>query len=287
MADIVLYVLISMIGLISLVGIIYQIALQRKKKTEVDIYTQQLQFAVDQTTREMQKFFDILRLKPTAKGELGENIVSMVLANLPRQYVRKQYQPRDVIGCKIDFVVQLPDSNLFIPIDSKFVFPSYFSEKLDITKDPQAQTRLNKEILRRAKEITKYTKSAETTDFVLMFLPDLVHSYLNPESFQELAAMNVVPTNTSGLLSAIFMIKMQYRFVNLNKSVKRFSMVQMNVCQGLRDAAEKLTTSSKQLQHSLNNLIDATKEVSELGRILETLGEEENADMPFDALNRI
>jgi len=276
MADIVLYALISIIGLISLASIIYQITLQRKKKTEVDIYTQQLQFAVDQTTREMQKFFDILRLKPVAKGALGENIVSMVLANLPRQYVKKQYQPRDIAGCKIDFVVQLPESNLYIPIDSKFVLPSYISENLDITKDPQAQTRLNKEILRRAKEITKYTKSSETTDFVLMFLPDLIHSFLKPESFQELAAMHVVPTNTSGLLSAIFMIKMQYRFVNLNKSVKRFGMVQMNVCRGLREVSEKLGTSTKQLQHSLNNLLEMTKEVTELAGILEMLGEDDS-----------
>ncbi|NHJ46619.1 MAG: DNA recombination protein RmuC [Asgard group archaeon] len=271
MADIVLYVLISIACLFGFTSLIYQIIIQRKKKTEINVYKDQMQYAVDQTTREMQRFFDVLRMKPTAKGDFGENIVDMLLSNLPSQYVRTQYQPKDLSGSRIDFVVKLPHSNLLIPIDSKFILPKYFDENTDFQRDKIAADRLNKEVIKRGKEITKYVKSAETTDFVLMFIPDLIYSLLKSDSFQVLASMNVVPTNTSGLLSTIFMIKMQHRFVNLNSAVGRFGLIQMNVCQGLREVIDKIRTGSSQLQHSMNNLSDVVKEISELNSILESL----------------
>ncbi|MHA1211509.1 MAG: DNA recombination protein RmuC [Candidatus Heimdallarchaeota archaeon] len=273
MADIVLYVLISIACVIGLAGIIYQAIVQRKKKTEVNVYKEQMQFAVDQTTRELQKFFDILQMKPTAKGGFGENIVDMLLANLPKQYVKTQYQPKDAVGSRIDFVVTLPQSKLMIPIDSKFIMPKYFEDKTDFQMDKFAIERLNKEVIKRAKEITKYCKSEETTDFVLMFIPDLIFSVLTGTTIQTLAGMKVVPTNTSGLLSTIFMINMQHRFVNLNQAANRFGSVQMNVCHGLREVIDNLRKSTTQLQHSLNNVSDATRDVVELNSLLESLGE--------------
>jgi DNA anti-recombination protein RmuC len=271
MADVLLYVLISIACGIGLMSIIYQALIQRKKKTEVNIVKEQMQIAVDQTTREMQKFFDILRMKPTTKGGFGENIVDLLLSNLPQQYIRSQYQPKDLSGSRIDFVVKLPKSNMLLPIDSKFILPKYFDENTDFQSDKMAVDKLNKEVIKRGKEIEKYVLSHETTDFVLMFIPDLIYSLLKSDTFQDLASMCIVPTNTSGLLSTIFMIKMQHRFINLNSSVGRFGLVQMNVCQGLREVIDKLRTGSLQLQHSMNNINDAVKEISELNLILESL----------------
>ena len=276
MAEVLLYVLVSLACLLGLIGIFYQIIIQRKKKTEVNVYSEQMQYAVDQTTREMQKFFDILRMKPSSQGGFGENIVDILLSNLPKKMVKTQYQPKDNSSCRIDFTVQLPYSDLLIPIDSKFILPKELDNGEFIQLDKIAIDRLNKKVIRRANEITKYVDSVETTDFVLMFIPDFIYGILNGQTIQELAAMKVVPTNTSGLLSTIFMINMQHRFIKLNSAASEFGNIQMRVCQGLGDVVERLRTGSTQMQYSLNNLSDAVSELTKLQTILETLDVEES-----------
>ncbi|NHJ85395.1 MAG: DNA recombination protein RmuC [Asgard group archaeon] len=276
MADLIIYILISTACALGLIGLIVQIIIHKKKRLEVDIYKEQMQYAVDQTTREMQKFFDYLQLKPTTKGGFGENIVDMLLSNLPKKFVKKQYSPNDISGSRIDFAVQLPNSNLLIPIDCKFITPKYIEENPDFHLDKISVDRLNKEIIRRAKEIAKYVKSAETTDFVLIFIPDIIFSVIESSTFQELAIMNIIPTNSSGLLSTIFMINMQHRFMTLNSAANRFGYIQMNICQGLREVVEKMRIGTTQLQNSLNNFSDAMTDVIELNTLLETLGEANN-----------
>ncbi|HUT82845.1 MAG TPA: DNA recombination protein RmuC [Candidatus Bathyarchaeia archaeon] len=274
MADVVLYILISVACILGLIGIIYQIILHSRKGAEVDTYTKQMQFAVDQTTREMQKFFDMLRLKPSSMGGFGENIVRILLSNLPEKHIKEQYQPRDISG-RIDFVIQLPKSDLLIPIDSKFMIPKEFEGNETVELDKLVIDRLNKKAVRRASEITKYIDSVETTDFVLMYVPDFIYGILTTKTFQELASMNVVPTNSSGLLSAIFMINMQYRFTKLNSAAGKFGEIQMKVSQGIRNATEKISTGSIQLQNCMNNISDAFNELTKITTVIETLNIED------------
>ena len=274
MADLILYILVSIACLLGCVGIIYQIIVQTKKKTEVDVYSEQMQFAIDQTTREMQKFFDMLRMKPTAKGGFGENVVEMLLSNLPRDLVRKQYQPCDISG-RIDFTVELIESDLLLPIDSKFILPKELEDIDSIRLDKIAIDGLNKKVLRRAKEITKYADSVETADFVLMYIPDFIFGLVNNDTLQELASMNIVPTNTSGLLSTIFMINMQNRFTKLNSAASKFGNMQMRVCQGMNSNLEKLKTCATQLQYSMNNVSDVISDLTKLHTLLETLDVDE------------
>ncbi|MFW9922673.1 MAG: DNA recombination protein RmuC [Candidatus Thorarchaeota archaeon] len=270
MADLLLYVLISVACGLGLVGIIFQIYTHRKKKTEAGVYKEQMQYAVDQTTREMQRFFDMLKMKPTSRGGFGENIVEMVLSNLPNHTVKTQYQPTDISG-RIDFTVQLPQSDLLIPIDSKFILPNDFDTKEDFQLDKLSIDALNKKAIRRAKEITKYVDSSETTDFVLMFIPDFVYGVLTNDTIKELSQLKVIPTNTSGLLSTIFMINMQNRFIKLNSAANKFGDLQIRVCQGVTDVVDKMKTGTSQLQYCLNNISDAVNELSKLNTILETL----------------
>ncbi|MHA1156037.1 MAG: DNA recombination protein RmuC [Candidatus Heimdallarchaeota archaeon] len=274
MAEVLMYVLISIACFLVLVSIFYQIFIQSRKKGETNAYTKQMQFAVDQTTREMQKFFDLLKMKPTTKGGFGENIVEILLSNLPNDSVKTQYQPPDISG-RIDFVVRLPDSDLFIPIDSKFILPNGFEENEGLQLDKLAIDGLNKKAIRRAKEIVKYIDSHETTDFVLMYIPDFVYGVLSGRTYQELAKMGVVPTNTSGLLSTIFMINMQHRFIKLNSAASRFGDLQMKVNLGLREVIDQMRTGTSQLQHSMNNYNDAVNQLAKLNTMLETLNIDE------------
>ncbi|MGC9781128.1 MAG: DNA recombination protein RmuC [Candidatus Heimdallarchaeota archaeon] len=137
--------------------------------------------------------------------------------------------------------------------------------------DKLAIDKLNKNSIRRAKEIIKYTQSIETTDFVLMYIPDFVYGVLIDQTFQNLAKMNVIPTNTSGLLSTIFMIKMQHRFTKLNSAASSFGNIQMKVCQGIEEVLEKIKTGTGQLQNSLNNITVAKNELTKLNNMLNTL----------------
>ncbi|MHA1188461.1 MAG: hypothetical protein ACTSSK_16650, partial [Candidatus Heimdallarchaeota archaeon] len=62
MAEVLLYVLISIACGIGVISLVYQLVLQGKKKAEMNIYTDQLRHASDQSAREIQKFFDYLKM---------------------------------------------------------------------------------------------------------------------------------------------------------------------------------------------------------------------------------
>ncbi|MHA1222557.1 MAG: DNA recombination protein RmuC, partial [Candidatus Heimdallarchaeaceae archaeon] len=76
----------------------------------------------EESLEKTQTFLDYLKLSPTAKGGFGEGIVEILLANLPQDYVETQYNIPE-INARIDFCVHLPNSDVMIPIDSKFILP--------------------------------------------------------------------------------------------------------------------------------------------------------------------
>ena len=215
-------------------------------------------------------FLDYLKLSPSARGGFGEGIVDILLSNLPKDYVKTQYNIPE-INARIDFCVNLPNSDIMIPIDSKFILPVSLEKPEEIIFDDREISRLNKEAISRAKEIERYVEPAITTDFVLMYIPDFVYGLLFPETYQELTDMNVIPTNTSGLLSTIFMINMQHRFIKLNSSAKQFGNFQVRVSQGIRRIIENMGKGEKQINHCLNNIVTAMEELERLRENIEDL----------------
>ncbi|MHA1408196.1 MAG: DNA recombination protein RmuC, partial [Candidatus Heimdallarchaeaceae archaeon] len=157
--------------------------------------------------------------------------------------------------------------------------PLSMEEPENILFDEREITRLNKEVVARAKEIERYSEPAITTDFVLMYIPDFVYGLLRKETYQELIDMNVIPTNTSGLLSTIFMINMQHRFIRLNSSAKQFGSFQVQVSQGIRRIIENMGKGEKQISYCLNNIVAA---MGELERLRENI---ENIELQYDEDN--
>lgn len=272
MADTIVIVMLSIIAGLVVAVIIYLWWTNSKQKHIVDVYTYQLAESTNQTIREIQRFFDYLKMKPSVKGGVGEGIVDLLLSNLPSDYVIEQYEPPD-ISARIDFVVKLPESDLYLPIDSKFILPSEFEDLESLDKD--SIKKINKTARDRAKEIEKYVESMKTTDFALMYVPDFVYGVLNNETYEKLSEMKIVPTNTSGLLSVIFMINMQHRFVNLNTAACEFGNVQIKLTQGLKGILENMGKGQKQIRRCLNNINTAIKDLEELKVIIETLELEE------------
>jgi len=260
-----------LIGILVLVigVIVYLIITSRKDKDIVDVYTEQLAVNTNKVISETQKLFDYIKFKPGAKGGIGEGIVELLLSHLPKNYVKTQYSPADISGI-IDFVVKLPESDFWLPIDSKFISPEYLDpEKIVLEKN--IITKLNKEVISRAKGITKYINSKETTDFVLMYVPDFIYGIINNDAYNELAEIKVVPTNTSGLLSTIFMINMQHRFIQLNKAASEFGEIQIKLKQGIKTALEKIRTGQSQLTFCINNFSSTSQTLEELKNLVETL----------------
>ena len=232
------------------------------------------QFLVNRKAEESfgrtQSFLDYLKLSPSAKGGFGEGIVEILLSNLPQDFVHTQYNLPE-INARIDFCVNLPNSDVMLPIDSKFILPTLLEEPEKIIFDEKEISRLNKEVISRAKEIERYSEPAITTDFVLMYIPDFVYGLLKTDTFQDLMDMNVIPTNTSGLLSTIFMINMQHRFIRLNSSAKEFGSFQVKVSQGIRRVIENMGKGEKQINHCLNNILTAMNELEGLRENIENI----------------
>jgi len=257
MADMLTIIFSMLILIVLIIFIVYQYF--TNLRTEQKIY-------------ETQKFFDYLKISPAAKGEFGEGIVDVILSNLPKDFVKKQYQIPE-INARIDFCVQLPNSDVMIPIDCKFILPYTSLETKNLELNDREIANLNKAVIDRAREIQRYMEPAITTDFVLMFIPDFVYSLLDASTYQTLADMNVIPTNTSGLLSTIFMINTQHRFILLNSSAKKFGSYQIKVSQGIRRIIEFVEKAEKQMNHSLSNM---RKLKTELAKLQENV---ENAEL--------
>ncbi|MHA1353641.1 MAG: DNA recombination protein RmuC [Candidatus Heimdallarchaeota archaeon] len=272
MTNVGIYILLSLIltaGIAIFISIWY---IQKNKQPDIDQLNEEILRVSTNMSNEVQKLFHTLQMKPTATGALGENIADIILSSIPKAYVKSQYKPKDISGSKIDFVVKLPNSDLCIPIDCKFTIPEDFEiDKLDKKKEKE----LNSFAVARAKTIVKYISSKETTDFVLMFIPDFVYFVIDQDTFQELNNMCVVPVNSGSLLSIIFLIKMQHRFYELNNSANKFAGAQIKSLQGLKKVQSIMQKSFTQLQHCQKNLSDALSEIVMIKNALETLDTEE------------
>lgn len=273
MTEIGLYIMISIIGAIVIGWIIYQLVQQRRTEPDVN-FSQQLMNTTNLMWDEIRKFLDYLQMKPASQGKFGENIADILLSNLTGDLIEKQYQPADISGI-IDFVVRLPDSDLLLPIDSKFILPKEFENLETIELDKDTIKQLNKKTQDRAKEIKKYIESNETTDFVLMFIPDFVFAVLNRQTLIKLSEMKVVPANSSGLLSTIFMINMQHRFTQLNSSACKFTDVQMKACFNITEAMNKMRKGQKQFRAGVKNFTDAYNILDYVNVMINTLEVEE------------
>ncbi len=115
-----------------------------------------------------------------ARGTLGEYQLGAILEEIltPDQYI-KNAQCRRNSQARVEYAIVLPgdDSNVLLPVDSKFPADTY-THLVDAydSGDPEqiqaAQTQLKMMLRQEAKDIRdKYINPPMTTDFGIMFLP--------------------------------------------------------------------------------------------------------------------
>jgi DNA recombination protein RmuC len=109
-----------------------------------------------------------------SRGAAGENILDLVLAQLPAEWQVRNFQ----IGNKtVEFGLRLPN-NLILPIDSKWTAAGLL-EQFAATSDPDEQQRLKaqieKAVLAKAREVRKYIDPSTTVSFGIAAVPDAVY----------------------------------------------------------------------------------------------------------------
>jgi len=109
-----------------------------------------------------------------SRGAAGENILDLVLAQLPAEWQVRNFQ----IGNKtVEFGLRLPN-NLILPIDSKWTSAGLLEQMAD-THDPDEQQRLKaqieKAVLAKAREVRKYIDPSATVSFGIAAVPDAVY----------------------------------------------------------------------------------------------------------------
>lgn len=202
-------------------------------------------------------FFDMLAMKPSTKGIVGEGIVKMILSSLPEECWCEQHQIPD--SGKVDFVVHLASIGRILPIDAKFTIPSDLEEEGQLVfLDKEKKKSINNAIRSRISEVVKYIRPEKgTTDFALMFIPDAVYSVLDTDSYNEFRNKRVIPVNTSGLMATIMMVERQYISTKMSEAIEHLDDILRVVNSKFGETSEALKKAEAQARYSHQNIEQA------------------------------
>ena len=110
------------------------------------------------------------------------------------------------------------------------------------------------------KEIIKYIKPLEgTMNFALIFIPDSIFLALTSDCLNELRSNRVIPVNTSGLISTLFLIERQYNSIKISEAVNRLDDIISTTQNQFLDVSNILSTAEKQSQNVNNNVSKAIR----------------------------
>ena len=224
-----------------------------------------------------QSFYDMLIMKPSVKGKVGEGIVRFILSSFPEKLWKEQYK---ISGSGIvDFAIFMPPDNRILPMDAKFSLPEGIIEReLEegeiVFLNKEQRKKANTSVIKRMQEVTKYINPlAGTMDFALIFIPDSVYLALTNETLSELQTNRVIPVNTSGLISTLYLIERQYISVRINKAVDRLEDIKSTIISQFSIISGILNTAETQGVNLNNNITRAIHQLkSAENKVLESFG---------------
>jgi DNA recombination protein RmuC len=129
----------------------------------------------DEARRSLRRLEAIIAGSPT-RGAAGENILEEAFQHLPPDMIRRNVW---VNGKVVEFGLQLAGGKL-LPIDSKWT-SSAALEELNSTESSsprraQLALAVEREVEKRAREVSQYIDPATTTPFALAAVPDAVYA---------------------------------------------------------------------------------------------------------------
>ncbi|MHA1651631.1 MAG: DNA recombination protein RmuC [Candidatus Helarchaeota archaeon] len=145
-----------------------------------------------------------------------------------------------------------PPDRRIVPLDSKFslsenIFPNIELAEGDILLfDKDQRKKINELIIKMIPEVAKYINpSSGTMNFALMFIPDSVYLALRDETLKKLQSSRIIPVNTSGLLSTLFLIERQYTSIKISKVVDQLEDIKSTVETNFSSIKKKIGNSGK------------------------------------------
>ena len=137
----------------------------------------------DRATRQAVKAIESLLIGSRSKGEAGENIVAEALSNFPPDMIERNFR---VNNNPVEFALRLPN-NKVLPIDAKFAQTDLL-EKLEKEEDEGEREKiirnLNKSVVNKVKEVSKYIDPAITETHCIAAIPDSVFSICSQAHYQ-------------------------------------------------------------------------------------------------------
>ena len=213
-----------------------------------------------------QKFYDTLIMKPSTRGTVGEGIIKLLLNCFPEDLWQEQYDIPD--GGRVDFAIFMPPDRRIVPLDSKFSFSENIIPNIELAEgdillfDKDQRKKVNELVIKRIPEVAKYIKpSSGTMNFALMFIPDSVYLALRDETLKKLQSSRIIPVNTSGLLSTLFLIERQYTSIKISKVVDQLEDIKSTVETNFSSIKKKLETAEKHSRNSNKNIKEAINSI--------------------------
>ena len=212
-----------------------------------------------------QSFYDMLIMKLSVKGKVGEGIVRFILSSFPEKLWKEQYK---ISGSGIvDFAIFMPPDNRILPMDAKFSLPEGIIEReLEegeiVFLNKEQRKKANSLVIKRMREVIKYINPLEgTMNFALIFIPDSVYLALTNETLSTLQSNRVIPVNTSGLISTLYLIERQYISIRISKAVDRLENIKSTIESQFSKISDTLKKAETQVENSNKNITNAIQQL--------------------------
>lgn len=189
---------------------------------------------IEQQTIDSVKRLELIIAGAQSKGAAGENIVDLVFAKLPVEWQIRNFT---VNGRIVEFGLRLP-SNLILPIDSKWPGTTLVERIAVVENADERETlkrEIEKEIVRKAKEVSKYIEPGITMPFAIAVIPDAVY---------ELSAAVQSEAFQSNVVLVSYSMFVPYLFLTIQTAVKTLQTVDLQKLDAYLDA----------IQNSINKL---------------------------------
>jgi len=138
----------------------------------------------------------------------------------------------------------------------------------------EQRKKANTLVIKRMREVTKYINPLEgTMNFALIFIPDSVYLALTNETLGELQTNRVIPVNTSGLISTLYLIERQYISIRISKAVDKLEDIRSTIEIQFSKISDTLKKAETQGENSNKNITNAIQQIKKAeNKILVSFG---------------
>jgi hypothetical protein len=189
----------------------------------------------------------------TAKGRAGENVLQDYFADLPPDMLLNDFR---VNGKVVEYGLRLPDGRC-LPVDSKWSAVAEL-QALEAADDPGERARLvaviEKEVAKRAKEVSQYLEPSLTAPVALAAIPDPAYQVLRKAHTEAYRVGVVIVPYSMALPVLLFLFSLVSRFGRADDAQVCLSEIG-SVLAGMEQVVEnKLARAGTMLQNGNDEL---------------------------------